>query len=62
MSEAETLIDSAEVARMLGFTPDYVRILARRDEIPHVRLGGKFRFYRDSVERWARGKERGGRD
>lgn len=34
----EDLVDSKEAARILGITPNYLRII--KDRFPHVKIGG----------------------
>lgn len=38
-SSDEDLVDSKEAARILGITPNYLRII--KDRFPHVKVGGK---------------------
>lgn len=44
-----TLVDAAEIARLLGISSRSVHRLAERGEIPHVRAGNKRRFDADEV-------------
>jgi excisionase family DNA binding protein len=47
------LLRAAEVARLLGVTPERVRELVSSGDLPSVRLGGQgwHRFRREDVER-----------
>ena len=58
-------IDSRELARLLGVSEDTIRRMARRNEIPHIRLGiggrRRYRFRRESIEKWLTEQERGRR-
>ena len=46
------LLDAADVADLAGLKTDYVYSLARKGEIPAVKIGRYVRFRRDSIEKW----------
>jgi excisionase family DNA binding protein len=46
------LLEAAEVANMAGLTPGYVYDLARKGQIPTVKIGRRVRFRPDSIEKW----------
>lgn len=41
-----------QVATMLGLRKEYILELARRGQIPHVRIGRYCRFDEADIERW----------
>lgn len=45
-------LDATQVGEMLGLRPAYVRDLARRGGIPHVRIGKYVRFDADAIDAW----------
>ncbi len=47
-------LDTAQVAEMLGSTPEVVRSKVARGEIPAYRWGKNFRYFRDEVLDWLR--------
>lgn len=56
---AKSLLDSKEVAAMLGVPRSTVQALSRSNELPTVRIGLKpghegrtYRYRRESVEAW----------
>lgn len=59
-AEAQSLIRSREVARLLGCDPSRVRELVASGELPSVRLGSKgwHRFRPEDVERLIAGEVR----
>jgi excisionase family DNA binding protein len=48
-----------DVARFLRMPPKSVYLLAQRGEIPCAKFGRHWRFCREIVEEWFRGKMRG---
>jgi len=46
------LIDANDVADLTGFTPNTIRRMARRGDIPSRRVGRSVRFVRDEIEQW----------
>ena len=56
---AEPLLDAPQVAEILGMRVDFIYSLARRGEIPHLRLGRSLRFRRESIDTWLRDQEQG---
>ena len=55
--DGRLLIDAGEVAELLGLTQRQVQALARRGELPCVRIGRWLKFRRESVERWVANRE-----
>jgi excisionase family DNA binding protein len=55
----DQLLVAEDVAAMLGMTKDWVYEQARKDAIPHIKLGRYTRFRRKSIEDWIRERERG---
>lgn len=53
------LLRAEDVAEALGVTADFVYALARRDEIPHVRIGRTVRFRADVIDEWLQANVRG---
>ncbi|HEX4035189.1 MAG TPA: helix-turn-helix domain-containing protein [Solirubrobacteraceae bacterium] len=53
------LIDAPTAAELLGVPESWIREQARRDRVPHIRLGKYTRFDRDELLAWARGRQRG---
>jgi len=49
---ADRLLDAPEVSERLGVPLSWVRDAARRNAIPHVRLGRYVRFDPSDIERW----------
>jgi excisionase family DNA binding protein len=56
---SDLVMDAREVATLLGVGYDYVLSEARADRIPHVRVGRKVKFRRQSIELWLAEIERG---
>ncbi|GEA81412.1 helix-turn-helix domain-containing protein [Cellulomonas uda] len=58
---SKEVLNVRETAELLGLTPEGVRELARRGEIPAMRFGSgrrsPYRFRRSSLEAWMEGKE-----
>lgn len=48
----EKLLTVEEVAALIGFSAFNVRKFCRLKQLPHVKLGGRFRFSRKIVEDW----------
>jgi len=57
----DRLLDAAEVAELLHVSRRWVEDAARRDDLPHVRLGKFVRFRREAILVWREAKERGGK-
>lgn len=53
------LIDSAQAAALLDVPPSWVLAQARRDAIPHIRLGRYVRFDPVDLESWSKSRTRG---
>jgi excisionase family DNA binding protein len=53
-----SLIDAASAGELLGVPSSWVLAEARRDRIPHVRLGRYVRFDPAELEAWWRGRMR----
>jgi excisionase family DNA binding protein len=53
------LLKPDEAAEILGVPKSWVMDAARRDAIPHVRLGRYVRFDPDELERWWRRRAQG---
>ncbi len=54
-----TLIDAKTAAKFLGVPATWVLAEARRDRIPHVKLGRYPRFDPEELEAWWRSQARG---
>jgi excisionase family DNA binding protein len=50
----EPLLTVEEVARYLRLQPGTVRGMARRGELPVVKVGRRWRFKRSQIESWLR--------
>ena len=51
------MLDVPTLARFMGVCPMTIyRHLKRRDPIPGHKVGGKYLFFRDEVERWLRNR------
>ena len=50
----EPLLTVEEVARYLRLQPGTVRGMARRGELPVVKVGRRWRFKRSQIENWLR--------
>jgi nitrogen PTS system EIIA component len=53
----ERLLAAEEVARWMGVTVEWVHTMARRGEMPAMKLGRYWRFDRTSVEAWLRERQ-----
>ena len=52
------LLDETDVARLLGLTPRQVQKLAKRGDLPVVRLpGDELRFDPDDLRAWVAGRK-----
>lgn len=49
------LLTANQVAQMLCVTVSYVYALARRDEIPAIRIGHYWRFDKEAIQAWLTG-------
>ena len=54
------LLNSFEVAELLGESREYVYTLARQGILPSVRLGRKVKFSQDAIERFIEEGGKGG--
>ena len=54
-----SLLDAAGAAELLGVPKTWVLAEARKDRIPHVRLGRYVRFHEDALEDWWRARSQG---
>jgi excisionase family DNA binding protein len=52
----ETFLTVDEIAEALKFHPYTVRRLCREGKIPCFRFGGQWRFRKEEIERWSRGR------
>jgi excisionase family DNA binding protein len=50
----EQLLDSQEAARLLGIHPKTLKQMARRGEVPAVRIGKFWRFRASALDSWVR--------
>lgn len=48
-------LSTSDVAAMCGTTDQHIRKLARQRRIPHVRVGGVFRYDADEITSWLAG-------
>ena len=55
----EPLLTADQVAELLAVDASWVREQARRETIPHLRLGRYVRFRRASIEEWLAERECG---
>jgi excisionase family DNA binding protein len=53
------LLDAAGAAKLLSVPKSWVMTEARRDRIPHMRLGRYYRFDRHELREWALQRQRG---
>ena len=60
-SAATPLLNAKQAAELLGVPASWVLAQARRDAIPHVRLGRYVRFRADDLDAWACDRSRGPR-
>lgn len=58
-AEGEQLWTAADLARRLRCKPETIRAYARRGEIPHVLLFGKYLFEPDRTLRWLERRREG---
>jgi excisionase family DNA binding protein len=54
-----SLVDAKDAAELLSVPHTWLLAEARRDRVPHVRLGRYVRFDPDELEHWWRGRMRG---
>lgn len=59
MSDRRPLIDAKAAGELLGVPHTWLLREARRDAVPHVRLGRYVRFDADQLLAWARNRARG---
>ena len=55
----DRLLDAAAVAELIGMRVDFVYLLVRRGEIPHLRFGRTVRFRSEAIDRWLEESEQG---
>lgn len=48
----QRLLDKHHVAKVLGLRPETVARMARRGEIPALKIAGRYRFDPDSLAAW----------
>ena len=53
------LIDAEAAADLLGVNRTWIMDAARRDQIPHVKIGRYTRFFEDELLEWARARQSG---
>ena len=53
------LIDAKAAGELLGVPPTWLLRQARRDAVPHIRLGRYVRFDADQLLAWSRNRARG---
>ncbi|GGF24264.1 hypothetical protein GCM10010954_23930 [Halobacillus andaensis] len=53
----KTTLTTQEVADYIGVSKDLVYAMVRKKEVPHVRVGTRLLFKKDSIERWLTTKE-----
>jgi excisionase family DNA binding protein len=56
----DRLLRASEVGELLAVSERHVLELARRDEVPHVRIGRAVRFRPDAIAAWVVEREQGG--
>ena len=49
-----------EVAEYLNFSPDLIYRLAQQGKIPVSKVGSRWRFQREKIDRWMEEQEYGG--
>ena len=57
MGEIATTFTAVETAAYLGVCYETVIRMARRQQIPHHRIGRKLLFRKDSLDQWIQGQE-----
>jgi excisionase family DNA binding protein len=55
----DRLLDARAAAELLGVPATWLLAQARRDAVPHVRLGKYVRFQAADLERWIETRKRG---
>ena len=55
-----TTLTVGEIATYLGLSKDFIYILVRENRIPHVRVGRRILFKRESIDKWFEDMEDGG--
>jgi len=53
------LIDADQAAALLGVKATWIMDAARRDAVPHIKIGRYTRFDPDALLEWARARQRG---
>jgi excisionase family DNA binding protein len=56
---AAPLLNAKQAAELLNVPPSWLLAQARRDAIPHIRLGRYVRFVASDLEQWAQQRARG---
>jgi len=59
-TEPALLLSPRQAAAMLGISPRTLWGLTAADEIPHVRIGRRVLYSRESLAAWIARRERGG--
>lgn len=47
-----TILTTKEVAHWLGLSPETVWALCRRNALPYVKVGGRYRFVKEDLTQW----------
>ena len=47
-----TLLTVEDVARYLQFTPETVRAMVRRGELPAIKVSRRWRFQKEKIDAW----------
>lgn len=55
-----TTVTVEEVAQYIGISKDMVYVLVREKRIPHIRVGRRILFKRESIDDWFKELEEGG--
>lgn len=58
--ERPRLLGAHEVAEIIGMTVDYVYVLCRKGEIPHLKFGRTLRFRDTDIDQWLESRLSGG--
>ena len=48
----KTILTAKDIAQWLGFSVNTVWELCRREEIPYIKVGGRYRFLEDRILEW----------
>jgi excisionase family DNA binding protein len=58
----EPLLDDKQAGKMLGLHPKTLQRLARRGDIPAIRIGRYWRFRASTLDQWIENQQTGGHD